>query len=271
MNMMQKVSTKKEDTLHAKLILQSDNNAQMLTSDDDIVVDRSYEGVDQLHCIQNNMPNAVSDLVAMILKKVGRRGDVLDFGAGIGTIAREWRRQTGVTPDCIDIDPSLREILHKDGFEASQSLKAMGRLYDGIYSSHVIEHIEDDEEILRQIYNHTQPGGWLVIHVPSLQWLYNHIDRSLGHFRRYEYNDLVSKVEAVGYRVELCRYHDCIGVLAVLLEKIIGDDEAEKLHNSQLLKIYDRMIYPISTFFDRIGMNRVIGKNLFLLARRPED
>ncbi len=60
---------------------------------------------------------------------------------------------------------------------------------DCIYSSNVLEHIEDDLAVLSQAVGRLRPAGYFVALVPAGMWLFSEFDRSLGHHRRYTQAD----------------------------------------------------------------------------------
>ena len=49
----------------------------------------------------------------------------------------------------------------------------------------MLEHVEDDQAAIRQVYRILQPGGVAVIEVPAGPDLYDIYDRQLMHHRRY--------------------------------------------------------------------------------------
>lgn len=73
---------------------------------------------------------------------------------------------------------------------------------DAIVMLNVLEHIEDDRRALEQIRRMLKPNGLLVIEVPSSPSLYDDFDRLVGHFRRYNMGDLLSKLRDSGFSVE---------------------------------------------------------------------
>lgn len=62
-------------------------------------------------------------------------------------------------------------------------------IFDCIYSSNVMEHIEDDTAILAHADRILKPGGRFVAFVPAGPWLYSDFDRKIGHLRRYSGRD----------------------------------------------------------------------------------
>ncbi len=69
---------------------------------------------------------------------------------------------------------------------------------DVIIALNVLEHIEDDETALQQIYRILKPGGYAILEMPANQDLYDFFDEQLKHFRRYNLNQfckLASKLK----------------------------------------------------------------------------
>ncbi len=73
---------------------------------------------------------------------------------------------------------------------------------DAVIMLNVLEHIEDDSRALMQIRRMLKPGGLFIIEVPSSPSLYDDFDRLVGHFRRYNMGDLVSKLTDAGFSIE---------------------------------------------------------------------
>lgn len=65
----------------------------------------------------------------------------------------------------------------------------------------VIEHIEEDEAVLSEMYRALVPGGGLVVTVPQHPFLWSAADDYAMHKRRYTRGDLVAKLRAAGFRV----------------------------------------------------------------------
>jgi 2-polyprenyl-3-methyl-5-hydroxy-6-metoxy-1,4-benzoquinol methylase len=85
--------------------------------------------------------------------------NVADFGAGIGTIAKIYRKKTGVSPLCIDIDSQHIQVLKKESFNTYTDLKDIPCNLNAIYSFHVLEHIQDDDSTLKVMFDKLDTGG----------------------------------------------------------------------------------------------------------------
>ncbi|MDD2774714.1 MAG: methyltransferase domain-containing protein [Gallionella sp.] len=73
--------------------------------------------------------------------------------------------------------------------------------FDLIGAFDVLEHIEDDQAALNQIFAACQTGGGIVLTVPQHQWLWSATDDYAHHKRRYTRRELVKKVQQAGFKV----------------------------------------------------------------------
>jgi hypothetical protein len=127
----------------------------------------------------------------------------------------------------------------------------------------VLEHIEDDNAELTMAYNALGSGGYLLLFVPALQWLFSEADKSVGHFRRYYKKDLVSLVKETGFTIEKSRYFDCAGVLPwyvnfVLLKKSFGNSS---------VALYDKVVVPPMRIIEKF-LKPPTGKNILVVAKK---
>jgi glycosyltransferase involved in cell wall biosynthesis len=84
---------------------------------------------------------------------------------------------------------------------------------DSIVCLNVLEHIEADRRVLKELHATLRPGGVLVVLVPAHQRLYSDLDRNLGHYRRYTREELSKKFEEAGFTVEKAVYFNRIGAI----------------------------------------------------------
>jgi len=152
---------------------------------------------------------------------VGRGRRLLEIGAGIGNMSaflidRERVVLTDTEPYYLG---RLRERFRAQPHVVVRELRlpavdpriAAERL-DTIVCLNVLEHIEDDRASLRAMRDLLQPGGRVVLLVPSLRALYGTLDEALGHFRRYVPAELSDKLRAAGFRLRHIEYFNLAGV-----------------------------------------------------------
>ena len=70
--------------------------------------------------------------------------------------------------------------------------------YDNVVALDVIEHIEDDAAAVRAMRDALAPGGTLLITVPAVSRLYGPKDVAIGHFRRYDRDQLAGLLRGEG-------------------------------------------------------------------------
>jgi hypothetical protein len=50
--------------------------------------------------------------------------------------------------------------------------------------------------------------------------------------------------------------------------KYFGNKNSISLSNEKALKFYDDYIFPLSKILDQIGLKKILGKNLFIVAKK---
>ena len=230
--------------------------------------DTSYSGEAELWAIEKSLTKYNRDLVSKLSDYFKSCVRVLDFGAGVGTLATLWAKATGIAPECLEIDQNLNKVVQARGFVCYDNLGVIGGVFDGIYTSNVLEHIEEDQVILGQLFGKLKQGGVIAIYVPAFMCLYSSMDIAVGHYRRYSSNDLCGKLQSVGFKVLSLRYSDSLGFFIWWYLKLRGAKSQNQLSNFRMLAIYDKFIYPISRFFDEIGFKYFLGKNLLVVAEK---
>jgi ubiquinone/menaquinone biosynthesis C-methylase UbiE len=68
-----------------------------------------------------------------------------------------------------------------------------------VVACEVLEHIEDDRSFLRKMNQLNTNGGQLILSVPARQKYWSRDDEIVGHYRRYEKQDLHDKLVEAGY------------------------------------------------------------------------
>ncbi len=127
---------------------------------------------------------------------------ILDAGAGTGALMCSLA-DLGEVWGC-DISPDALAFCQQRGLEdlvecSVERLDFPDNAFDVLTGCDVIEHVEDDNQALREFHRVLRPGGIAVLTVPALQWLWSPHDEVLGHLRRYHRKPLRRKLQAAGF------------------------------------------------------------------------
>jgi SAM-dependent methyltransferase len=224
-----------------------------------------YEGTEYLKLGEVSLANYNDAIAALVLRHGRGARDVMDFGAGIGTLTVKVRSR-GLDPLCVEPDAAQREELVRRGFRAVASLAEVpDASLDYIYSSNVLEHIPDDLATLALLRTKLRPRGTLLLYVPAFQSLFSALDVHVGHVRRYDAASLGAKLRATGYSVDDLFYADVLGYFATLAFKRFGNTMSNA--NSFTLQLFDRAIFPVGRLIESL-VRFPVGKNIVGVAKR---
>jgi SAM-dependent methyltransferase len=238
-----------------------------------------YEGQD-LEALAD-IPNYQQWIVDSFLPHV--RGRVLEVGAGIGSIARRYAHaadeavllepahnlipllRENVRPyrNARPVDATLHSVVgtHHDGCDFSQAS------FDVAILINVLEHVDDDAEMLLMLHTLLRPGGTLVLFVPALGWLFGSLDRLVQHRRRYGSGSLGAVVRAAGFELESHQYFDVLGIVPWF---VAGRVLRQRSFSAGAAGLYDRIAVPVGAFLERIAPPP-IGKNLLSIGRKRQS
>lgn len=136
--------------------------------------------------------------------------------------------------------------------------------FDTVIMINVLEHIENDLEMVRTVYHSLSPGGILVLFVPALPWLYSALDKVAGHHRRYEKTLLENLCAAAGFEVIHSKYMDCFGVLPWYLIQVVWGSQSV---SPGLTRVYDRWAVPLTRRLESLHPPYV-GKNILVVSKK---
>ncbi len=136
---------------------------------------------------------------------------VLDVGCGTGaTLAALMGkvRFMGVEPEKAAV-----QFCHRRGLDSvmqghAEALPVEAQTVDTVLALDVIEHVEDDVTVLREMHRVLRPEGALVLTVPANPFLWSDHDVALHHKRRYTKKALMTALEGAGFRVEKWSFYN---------------------------------------------------------------
>lgn len=204
---------------------------------------------------------------------VGTR--VFEAGCGTGTITAFLLRCQRLV--CTDVDEHYVATLQRRYADRSNVRVAKLDLtsprwpdlraerIDTVICMNVLEHLSEDQPVLRRFYDVLQPGGRLVLLVPAHQWLYGSIDEAIGHYRRYERDQLRAVCGGVGFEVERAEYLNPSGVFGWFLNGPLLKRRAVPALQARL---YDAL-FPLLAWTQALGLP--FGLSVLLIGRKPAN
>jgi 2-polyprenyl-3-methyl-5-hydroxy-6-metoxy-1,4-benzoquinol methylase len=187
--------------------------------------DFKSEGLDPLYGNEQKHPwfkHRVKIIHKAFAAYVSKGEDILEVGAGTGYTARTL------------MDAGYESIsigeMHKSGLLYARQY-GLEKLYqfdlrtppfrehfDVVALFDVLEHIEDDELVVRNVHGMLRPGGRVILTVPAHRWLWSRIDELSGHHRRYNRKAIASLFESAGFEILESRYF-FTGLVPLLLAR----------------------------------------------------
>ena len=176
---------------------------------------------------------------------------------------------------CLDNDPLYVEMLqwrlgHLENIRIERfdlaDTEAYERLkpeqLDTVVCLNVLEHIAEDERVLRAYYDLLEPGGHAIILVPAHPWLYGPCDEAIGHVRRYTQPELHSKIQAAGFEVVSMEEFNRLGVPGWWMNKQLGRRDL----NPRQMRMFERLL-PLAKVMESMKLGR--GLSLIGVGRKP--
>ena len=162
-----------------------------------------------------------AEIVTGWLSRNPPNGCLFDVGGGNGFMVRAIRDagypavllEPGTDGCRVALSRGLAPVLNgttRTLAVPSSSLPSVG-LFD------VIEHVANDREFLRHIFDLLVPGGRLYMLVPAHQGLWSTNDEVAGHFRRYSRREIVRELGEAGFEPVYSTYLFRALVLPVLI------------------------------------------------------
>lgn len=154
------------------------------------------------------------DLVRRLLPRLDKEQPVLELGFGAGGMLEELARQgfrsvIGTDFSASAVRNATQRLGHLPAERRPRLLQASLDVFDpdrvqfgAILAFEVLEHVEDDKGLLHQAHDLLQPDGWMLVSVPAHQRLFSAVDASVGHYRRYERDELRRRFLEAGFEIE---------------------------------------------------------------------
>ena len=218
-------------------------------------------------------------------------GDILEIGSGIGTFSEKIIRNLSANSSITLTDVSLKYVreleerfltfanktasnmndhsspisVYKLDLNSKEDYELIGyERFDSIIAINVLEHVENDEFALQQLHKMLRRDGLLVALVPCHKFLYNALDRQIGHFRRYTKREFESKVNKSQFTIENLYYFNILGIVGWFLT---GSLARRTNIGGSASRVFDKIV-PFSKYLERITNQKIGLSMICYLSKR---
>jgi SAM-dependent methyltransferase len=147
--------------------------------------------------------------------------------------------------------------------------------FDVVCAFDVLEHVQEDQAALAEMFKAVRPGGGVILSVPQHPWLWSAGDDYAHHKRRYRRRDLVSKLEAAGF--EIVRVTSFVSLLLPLMalsrsrqrDRRTYDPQSEYRAPRVVNRAMESVLESERWLIGR-GASLPAGGSLVAVARRPK-
>ncbi len=195
------------------------------------------------------------------------KGDILEVGCGIGNFTNFLKKYGNVW--VIDInenylkqsaDPDIKiglgDIEKGEYFFTKQK-------FDTIVCLNVLEHIKDDKRALKNMQELLKTDGHLILLVPAYDFLFGEIDKSIGHFRRYDKNQLKSLLNDMDFKIIKSRVINFLGGIGWFLSSKLF---SENRINESKIKVFN-FIAPFFLSLENL-IEPPLGTSILIIAKK---
>jgi 2-polyprenyl-3-methyl-5-hydroxy-6-metoxy-1,4-benzoquinol methylase len=204
-------------------------------------------------------------------------GNILEIGSGIGNISKFFIAQqkpislSDTNPAYVvelkksfDASPFVKDIVSIDLADPEFKRKYADNKnrYDSVFLLNVLEHIENDDESVKNLGFLLKKGGVLLVLVPAYNWLFSKMDTALGHHRRYTAGRLSVLLDRNEFTVQKKFYFNSLGIAAWLYGKVL---KHEAIRDTEM-NTFDKLV-GIAKLADKVLL-RSIGLSAIVVATK---
>ena len=202
-----------------------------------------------------------------IFEKIYNKGlskKVLDFGCGYGIFSEYLKKKFNFEVIGYEVNPEALKKLKVKGIKTISSLDKYEASFDYIISMNVLEHIKDDEIMIKDMNTLLKDNGRLILYLPNSMKVWTDLDNLVGHYRRYTKKDLLSKLDRGGFATLSWEYVDFIGWVVLYLSKLL---RINLNYDEKRLTNYDKYIFKLFKYLD-IFFKYFLGKNILVVCSK---
>ena len=166
---------------------------------------------------------------------------ILDIGCGTGReskILAHFGQVTGIDGSKEVIKFCRDKNFHRLVlYEIKQQLPFASNTFDMVCAFDVLEHLKDDNLIIKEIYRILKRGGHLFLIVPAYQWLFSSHDRALGHQRRYNRKQILTLLKSANFKIIKISYTNMLLLLIAAPLRLINKNKKNQIKTDVSIRV----------------------------------
>lgn len=201
----------------------------------------------------------------------------LDAGCGDGKVAQIMGEKLGISFHGVDISRKGVELAKKLGVKAqvanlSNKIPFEDNCFDLVISTEVLEHVNDPDTFLKEIYRVLKPNGKLLLTTPNLSSWFNRILFMFGIYpifleasteakvgygmfsKFFNGQDLVGHIHVFNYRalIDTLKFH------RYSIEKVVGNTKEFESPSHRFITLVYSIIDKIMAKFPSLSSDLVV-------------
>lgn len=197
-------------------------------------------------------------------------GEILEVGCGIGNFTKDLVKfgsvwAIDINKECIAQTKKKVDGKALVGFGDIETGECFfkSKKFDSIVCLNVLEHIREDGKALMNLYNFLNKEGILILLVPAHNFLFGEIDKSIGHYRRYDKAELNKLVVRTGFKIVNERIINILGGIGWWISsKLFANNKVEE----NKIKIFN-LLAPIVLLLENI-IEPPIGTSILMVVQK---
>lgn len=183
---------------------------------------------------------------------------ILEVGCGIGNITEMLisrgkifvsdinRKYLQIVEDRFRNNPNFQKAILWD--ISKEPPEELYNAIDTILCCNVLEHVKDDDSVLKNFYQLLSSGGRLIILVPAMKILYNSLDQELGHLRRYSKKEIIMKLKSNSFKILYIGFFNILGIIGWFIN---GNILRRQLLTQKQIIVFNKFV-PILSRLEKV-------------------
>jgi SAM-dependent methyltransferase len=212
--------------------------------------------------------------------------NILEIGSGNGFILKsltafENYKLCGADIHIQGLKNSKERLSNLEFIQLDATRMPFENEYDAIGAFDVLEHIDDDMAVIRNVHKALKPEGYFLVTVPQYQWMWSNMDDIDQHKRRYSRKELKNKLSQNGFEVNYSSSFVFILFPLMVVSRLLKksekfqerpfEDKLTELKLSSTTNFLLESFMRIDELFIKLGFSLPFGGSLIIVARKKVD